>query len=111
MGGVKYRRRQFGDESDVLLDGVVLGSVRKRREWYGNLGHRGVSYTYWDFRLPSVGPGHSGLTLVRGGDTRKKCVAEALVRLGHIDEARAVEPDTADFIVRKLAEEEKIGAR
>jgi hypothetical protein len=103
----------------VLLDGVRVGVVRKRSEWYGNLGHRGVNYHYFDFfRLDENDKAVHEVSeiVMRDGTTReerkpfasgtkrKEVVAEALAKLGHYDAARELDEHFADHGRRKAAE-------
>lgn len=80
----------------VVVDGERVGVVRKRSEWYGNLGHRGVRYHYFDFfRIDADGRAihEEDVTVMRDGtertnrrplvtgSTRRDVVAEALTKL------------------------------
>ena len=89
MSKPQFKRQDVGDEVDVLVDGVKVGSIRKHNEWYGNLGRRGVRYTYFDFYAPGQ------REKLACASTRKAAVAEALVLLGHYEAALACDPGTA----------------
>lgn len=103
----------------VLVDGERVGVVRKRSEWYGNLGRRGSRYHYYDFfRLGADGKAVRETTVVELRDgtkreehkplasdsTRKQSVAAGLALLGYLDAARTVDADHADFTARKMEE-------
>lgn len=92
--------------TDVFVDGKIVGYVTKRGEWYGNLGHRGVGYTYFDFyAVDAEGKDLSRPpSKVASGSKRREAVAEALVILGHPEAACEADADHADFHIRKLAE-------
>jgi hypothetical protein len=94
---VKFQRpdRLAADEYDVLIDGEVVGSVRKRQESYTGI-KGGGRYTYWDFRLPG-----ERSKFVQGGSTRGKAVAEALVKLGKDEAAFVADKDYAEFQISK----------
>ncbi len=103
---IKFKRDEM-DESGarsgadvpvyVFVDGVRVGVIGKRSEWYGNLGHKGVMYRYFDFyRVDDNGRKIYEETQVEMRDgkvrtdrrplasdsTRYKCVDRALSKLG-----------------------------
>ena len=93
---VKFKRPdQYGlDDYEVLVDGEVVGTVRKRVESYTGI-QRGGVYTYWDFRKPGEREKFTTNT------SRKRTVAEALVKLGMDEAAQVADRVHADFHISK----------
>lgn len=87
MKFVKHDLSGYGSETYwVEVGGARIGYVRKRREWYGNIG-RGVTYTYWDAFVVLDGSGRE--KVYNGASTRR----EAAVRLRRHVEGRETSGD------------------
>jgi hypothetical protein len=99
MSKISFKKHAFrNDEVDLFVDGVKVGSVRKRKEWYSNIGPRGALYTYFDVIMLDARRERK----IASASTRKAAVAEALVEAGMDEAALASDPDTARYYAAKL---------
>jgi hypothetical protein len=88
--GVSY------DETGIYVAGNLVAVYRKRSEWYGNLGRRGVRYHYFDvFRLGDDPTRRTQREKLGTGSTRKEAVSEGLVHLAY-DDGNLVRPDLVE---------------
>lgn len=113
---IQYRESETEhNHTNVLIDGEIVATYRKRNEYYGNIGRRGATYTYFDvYRVDSDGKRivEVETTTLRDGSehktyrpfasnsTRKQALAEALVLLGRDEAALIVDRGIAEHYIR-----------
>ena len=103
------------DETGIYVNGILVATYRKRVESYrgirGSNGRRLGRYTYYQVYEPTSEPG-GGTVMLAKDSTRKRAVAEALVKLAYrdgelvrpdlVEAAYEVEPDIASLYEERL---------